>query len=164
MPTVHRQHLHGDLLKDGTVSAEKLEDGAVGADAIANNVLTGNKVDAGALDSTNVFAIPIVLRRTIAAATADTDITMPYKAEVIAVQAVKEAANGGAGDSITVKNGANAITNSLDLNTSTDGQVVGASQINPAYRVLDAAATLRISAANSTNCSCVVQIWFVRRD
>lgn len=99
----------------------------------------------------------LVIPVAIADSAGDTDITMARKVRVIDVVAVKTANNGGSGDTLTVKNGSNAITGALDLNVS-DAVVVRAGSIDDATHEISAGGTLRLTAAKNTNCACIAYV------
>lgn len=96
-----------------------------------------------------VGGVPIVFRINAAALTGDVDVVMTHKVRIIDAWCVATAA-GGASDTITVKNGATAITNAMDLNVS-DNVIVRAGTIDDAQHEIDAAGTLRISGASAVN-------------
>jgi hypothetical protein len=96
--------------------------------------------------------------------TADKDITLTHKTRITDVVVVKTAAAGGASDTITVKNGATAITNAMDINVA-DKTVVRAGTIDDAQHDVAAAGTLRITKtkASAANVACLVYVFGVRR-
>lgn len=111
-------------------------------------VLTG--ADAAVVANANVIGgIPVVHRILASALTGDVDVTLTHKTRIIDVVCIATAA-GGAGDTITVKNGSTAITNAIDLNVS-DQVVVRAGTIDDAAHEIAAAGTLRISGASGVN-------------
>jgi hypothetical protein len=96
--------------------------------------------------------------------TADVDVTLTHKTEVTSIEVIKKAAAGGASDTITVKNGATAITNAMDINVA-DKIVVRPSTIDDAATVISAAGTLRVTRtkASAANVACRVIVRGVRR-
>lgn len=96
--------------------------------------------------------------------TADKDITVNDKFEVTRVEVVKTTAAGGANDKITVKNGATAITDAMDINIA-DKAIVRAGTIDDAASVIAAAGTLRVTKtkASAANVACRVLVYGVRR-
>jgi hypothetical protein len=101
-----------------------------------------------------VGGIPILYRITATALTGDVDVVLTYKSRVLDVWCVGTAA-GGAGDTITVKNGSTAITNAIDMNVS-DKVLVRAGTIDDAQHEIDAAGTLKISGASGVTCEVYV--------
>lgn len=112
-------------------------------------------------DDNVIGGIPVVHRIDIADGAGDTDVTLTHKTRVIDAWAVKTAANGGAGDTVQVKNSATAITDALDLNVS-DTAIVRAGTISDASHEIAAAGTLRVTAANATNNACTVYVLGLR--
>jgi hypothetical protein len=132
--------------------------GANRGDIKAN--LDGNH--AGTIGDANTTAgLPVVHRIDIADGAGDTDVTADHKIRVIDAWAVKTDANGGSGDTVTVKNGSSAITDALDLNVS-DTAIARAGQIDDANHEIAADGTLKVTAANNTNNACVVYVLGVR--
>lgn len=112
-------------------------------------------------DANTQGGIPVLHRIAIADGSGDTDVVLAEKTRVIDAWAVKTAANGGAGDTVQVKNGANAITDALDLNVS-DGVVVRAGSIDDAQHEIAATGTLKVTAANATDNTCIVYVLGVK--
>lgn len=80
------------------------------------------------------------------AATGDIDIVMADKFEVVDVVCIKR--NGaGAGNTVTVKNGASAISDAIAC--ATDNAVTRAGTIDDANSVIAAAGTLRLSCTRA---------------
>lgn len=136
---------------------------------VAEVIAVENELTAG-LDGDNVKnlangslvgGIPIVIQINIADGAGDTDVVMTNKIRVIDVLAVKIAANGGASDSVTIKNGSTAITNAMSLNIN-DQVVARATSINDASHEIAAGGTLRVTAANTTNNACIVYVHAIR--
>jgi hypothetical protein len=82
-----------------------------------------------------------------AALTGDIDIPVHRALQVIDVWIVKTAA-GGAGDTITVKNDATAITDAIDGN-AVDKTIVRAGTIDDAQAIIPAGGTLTVSGASA---------------
>lgn len=101
-----------------------------------------------------VGGIPVLFRITASALTGDVDVTMTHKVRVLDVWTVQTAA-GGAGDTITVKNGATAITDAIDCNKS-DQVISRAGTINDASYEIAAAGTLRVTGASAVTCQVYV--------
>jgi len=93
--------------------------------------------------------IPVIHRINAVALTGDVDVVLVNKTRVIEVWAVHTAV-AGVGDTITVKNGANAITNALDFNVA-DQTVVRATTIDDAFHEIAAGGTLRITGASAVD-------------
>ncbi len=122
---------------------------------------------ANCADDAVLGSIPIVFIVAIAdGASADKDVVVTDKCEVIDVVVMKTGGAGGAADTITVKNGATAITNAMDINVS-DKVVVRAGTLDDAATVITAGGTLRVSMhkdiAGGDNTACKVMVHAVRR-
>jgi hypothetical protein len=97
------------------------------------------------------------------AATADYDVVLTNKTEILDVVVQKRAGAGAASNTITVKSGTNAITAALDLNVA-DQALVRAAALNDANSTIAAAGTLRVSAVKSGgNAACLVTVIGIRR-
>jgi hypothetical protein len=110
----------------------------------------------------NTLPVPMVLiTKSIANATADTDITLNATyggIQITGVRCVKAAASSTGGDAtITVKSTANAITDAIPLSGITAGMPKDAALYVPAYSGIPSGGILRISAAKSTgDAACTV--------
>lgn len=111
----------------------------------------------GGVEVVTVVAVPD-------AATGDVDVVLTHKTEVLSVEVIKTGAAGGASDTITVKNGATAITDAMDINVA-DKTVVRPTTIDDAQTVIAAAGTLRVTRtkASGANAACRVIVRGVRR-
>lgn len=90
----------------------------------------------------------VAFTRNIAdAASADYDIVMAEKVEVLDVVVEKRGGAGGAADTVTVKNGATAITDAIDINDA-DKTISRPTTIDDAQATINAGGTLRISVNN----------------
>lgn len=98
--------------------------------------------------------IPVLFRITASALTGDVDVVMTHKIRVLDVWCVQTAA-GGAGDTITVKSTANAITDAIDCNKS-DAVISRAGTIDDANHEIAAAGILRVSGASAVTCQVYV--------
>ncbi len=96
-------------------------------------------------------------------ATGDVDVVLTHKTRVVDVEVIKTAGAGGASDTITVKNGATAITDAMSINVS-DKTVVRAGTIDDASYEIAAAGTLRVTRTkvSGANVACVVRVMGLR--
>ena len=174
MPNVRESMIHDDA-----VTAAKIKDGAVSGSALASGSVTEAKLGTAAVTSTKIAesavapfnvantatsGVGMAYTVTIAVpdAAGDVDVTIPYKSEVIDVQTLKRGGAGGAGDTLTIKNLATAITNAISLNTA-DNTRTHATTIDDATSTISAAGTLRATAAKASDCECTVIVTLVRR-
>jgi len=120
-------------------------------------------IETGAIaDANTVGQAPVIHRVAVADAAGDTDVTLEHKTRVIDVWAVKVGGDGSTGgDTVQVKNGANAITDAISLGVS-DKDIARASQIDDAYHEIAAGGTLRVTAAKDSDCQCVVYVQGIR--
>ena len=90
---------------------------------------------------------PVVYTKYVADhATQDIDLVISEKIEVIDAVVQKRDADAGANaNTVTVKNGANAITDAMSLNNKTDKSLVRAGTIDDANSTIDAGGNLRIT-------------------
>ena len=92
------------------------------------------------------------------------DWTTPanFDVEVVAVE-LKKGVAGGAGDTHTVQNGANVITNAMDTNVAAD-VIVRPTLINRANSELAGGSTLRVVVADggAGNTGCEIDIYWRR--
>lgn len=125
--------------------------------------LTGSSIKPPVVADANVVGgIAVVHRIAVAnGSTANTDVVLTNKTHIFDVVVIKTAGAGGASDTITVKNGTNAITNAMDINVA-DKAVVRASTIDDAYYEIAAGGTLRVAmvngAAGGNNTACEVVV------
>jgi len=122
-------------------------DSAVTAAKMAADGLTGVKT-ATVADANTVGGIPVVYRVKATALTGDVDVVVAEKIRVSHVVTVNAGGAGGAGDTITVKNGATAITDAIDCNKA-DKVVTRVGTINDAQHEIAAAGTLRVTGASA---------------
>lgn len=93
--------------------------------------------------------LPLVFPLTVSSgANGDQDITVTPKIRVIDAWLVMKGA-GTAGSTVTVKNGATAITDVLDVSAKGDKEIVRFTTIDDAQMDIAAAGTLRISHAST---------------
>lgn len=128
-------------------------------------VLTGGAVVPPPVADDNLVAgVPVVHRLSIAdQATGNVDYVVANKIRVIDAWCVKEAADGHATeDTITVQNGANAITDAMAIGANNDTSITRAATINDANQEIAAGGTLRISvvkgASGGNNTQCQVYV------
>ena len=109
-----------------------------------------------------LLIIPVVVPN---AASTDTDVTLDSdqgKLRVVDVKAVKIGGNGGASNTITVKNGSDAITDALDMDV-VDKTEVRSGTIDDANHEIAAVGTLRVTHVKSAgNSNAIVYVTCVR--
>jgi len=95
---------------------------------------------------------------------ADIDVVLTDKTEVLDVWVRKENGAGGAADTITVKNGATAITDAMDINKA-DKTITRVATIDDAQATIAAGGTLRIAMVNGGghDTTCTVYVRGIRR-
>lgn len=96
------------------------------------------------------------------AASADYDRVVADQFEVIDVLVQKRGGAGGAAGTVTVKNGANAISDAIDINDA-DVLLSRAASINDANSTIAAGGTLRVSIVDSSNSAVLVTVLGVVR-
>lgn len=109
-------------------------------------------------DGSPVPGVPAVFSVVIADASGDTDVVVSGAWRVINVTVLKTATAGGASDTITVKKGASAITEAIDINVA-DKKHVMATDIDDANATFASGDTLKVTAAKSTNVASVVYVY-----
>lgn len=128
----------------------------------ATALLTGLHA-AVAADANVIGGLPVLHTFNIAnAATADYDIILTHKTEITDILVVK---TSGAGVAVTatVKNGANAITDAINLAVA-DQTLARPLTIDDAFNTIAAAGTLRVSIARTTgDAGCKVFVRGIRR-
>lgn len=123
----------------------------------ANGAVVANLGDAAVIGG-----IPIVFTVAIADASADTDVVMTHKVKILDFWFLNTGIAAHAStDTVTLKNGASAISNAV-AKTATVNAVVRAGTLNPANTTINAAGTLRITAAKTTNVAGVAHVLAVR--
>lgn len=116
---------------------------------IKNAVITADKMAtsaAAAGGSTLAPGIPVVVALTIPDAAGDVDFVLPYKATVVDIVGV-QVGTGNAGNSWTVKNGANVISSAL--NNASDTGVSRPTTLNPANATIALGGTLRVTVVKA---------------
>lgn len=140
----------------GSITAAQLAAGA------AAEGIYGTQVRLVA-DANVIGGVPVLHRIDVAdGVTGDVDVTLTHKTRVVEAWLVKTAGAGGANDTITVKNGATAITDAMSINVA-DKVVVRAGTIDDAQHEIAAGGTLRVTRTKVTaNVACVVYVLGVR--
>lgn len=107
----------------------------------------------GGVEVVHIIAIPTGI-------SADKDVVLTDKTEILDVKVLKQNGAGGAADTITVKNGATAITDAMDINKA-DKTITSAATYDDAQTVILAGGTLRVSMINGgghdTTCRVIVR-------
>lgn len=148
-----------DKLANNAVTTDKIEDGAVTADKLANNSVYSPSIATVADNNAGqMITVPLALPNVAG----DVDVVLPFKAEVVGVQAWKRGAPGGAGDTVTIKNGATAITNAISLNI-VDNAPATASTLDDAASTIASGGTLRATVAKATNTQALVLVQLIKR-
>lgn len=96
------------------------------------------------------------------AASADYDVVVKDTIEVLDVLVQKRGGAGGAAGTVTVKNGATAISDAIDINDA-DKLLSRASTIDDAQSTIAAGGTLRVSMADSANSAVLVTVFCIVR-
>lgn len=116
---------------------------------VADGALTGTKL-ATVADANVVGGIPVLFRIDIAAgANGNTDVISTHKIRVIDAWHVLRGAGVGS-ETLQVKNGANAITDTMAASGS-DKAVVRAASLDDAYWEIAAGGTLRVTSAGGVS-------------
>ena len=154
MPNVRKSMLHTSIVTaanivDATITAAKLAPSSLTVGNVASAALTGIGLAVCA-----TFEIPNTA--------GDYDLVIPLKIEFSDMTAVKTTGNGGAGDTVRLKNGATVISDALSLNAVT-GSIVWAGAMDPTQNIVAAGGTLRVTAVKATNCACHVTVYGVVR-
>jgi hypothetical protein len=107
-----------------------------------------------------IGSIPVVHRITVpAGTTGDVDVVLTHKTFVTDVMLIKTTAAGGGAGTITVKNGATAITDAMSIDIA-DKVIARAGTIDDASNAIAAAGTLRVTRTRtaSSDESCIVLV------
>lgn len=115
-------------------------------------------------DKNAIGGLRVAHRVTVAdGATADIDVVLTHKTRVVEVLVIKTGAAGGVSDTITVKNGANAISDAIDINVA-DKTVKRAGTIDDANYEIAAGGTLRVTRTKTSaaNVACEVVVLGLR--
>ena len=138
-----------DIAQTEVIGTNELQAEAVTQAKIAAASLTGTV--AALVAASNVIGGIPVIHYILAdqAGGADKDVVLTHKTRVLQVIAINKAA-GGAGDGVTIKNGATAITDLIDMN-AVDQTTKFATTIDDAAQDIAAGGTLRVTKANGAN-------------
>lgn len=114
---------------------------------------------------TGVGALLVYTRQIADAATADYDVVITEKVEIIDVIVQKRStAAGSNANTVQVKNAGNAISNAISINGAADQAIVRAGSIDDSQSTIDAGGTLRVTVTKAGGDAAVgVQIIAVRR-
>lgn len=154
-PTALNAKTSGQILVgDGTDLVSVAVSGDVtlaanGAVTIANTQhVAGDQVE-NVANANVVGGVPLVHRVTLpSGANADTDVTLTHKTLVVDFWFALKGA-GTAGSTVTLKNGATAISDAIDASAGGDRDVFRAAEIDDAQDEIAAAGTLRITHASA---------------
>ncbi len=172
--TIRRVDTAGVWVEFGSVNGTSLAAEITSRQALATDLAssTGTTL-AGVLKGTQVAtvatgnvvgAVPVEHLITVAdGATADIDAVLTHKTLVTGVTVIKGQAAGGAGDTITVKNTATAITDAMSINVAAK-TVVRMGTCDDAQSTINAGGTLRITRtkASVANVGCTVIVHGLR--
>lgn len=148
-----------------TLGTETLQNKAIDGD---DNTLTDvgvtvtKAITVGTSGVPPVPGIPFTIVGTIGNATETITYQAPCNLRVLDVRGYKTNGNGGAGDTVTIKNAGNAITDAIDLQIN-DLLVFEAASYDDAQVEVNSGANITIVSNDATDPSCVVQITCVRR-
>lgn len=129
--------------------------------------LVGQLVDGANLknvaNANPVGGVPVVHRIDVPdGATGDIDVVLTHKTRVIDAHVVKTVANGGAVNTVQVKNGANPITDAMSININ-DQAIARAASIDDAQHEIAAGGTLRVTRTKAGgNAACIVYVRGIR--
>src|SRR4051812_44416737 len=114
---------------------------AIGARATTSaNVADNNPI--GGQEIIHIIDVPD-------AATANVDVTVVHKFEVMSMVVVKKAGAGGASDTIQLKNGTSAISNAISINVA-DQTVISPGTLDDSQTVIAAGGTLRAACTKAS--------------
>lgn len=152
-------YIRNRFIKNAVITSDKLVAGTIIAASLADNILAGSKLAnvtyvAGAGTASAVVpGVPCVVALTIAdAATADYLFTIPFKANVIDATVVQIGA-GNAGNSVTLKNAADAITNGM--NNASDKGISRATTLDTTKNTISAGANLTVAVVKAGGAAAV---------
>jgi len=140
------------------ITTYRILDATVDTDDIADDAVTLAKVKDASLDGTiakevaddNAIGGMVVVHRIELAsgADADHDVTLTHKERVLDAWVALKGA-GTAGSIVTFKNGANAISDAIDVSGGGDKDVFRIGEIDDAQHEIAAGGTLRVSTAST---------------
>ena len=143
------------------VTTAKIADANVTLAKLAAECVSGAKV-AESADGDVLGAVDLLYHKTIADASADTDIIVTSKIRVVDAWIINTGiAAHATTDTITFKNGTNAITDAI-AKTATVNAIRRASTFDPARWDIADGGTLRITAAKTTNVACEAYVRGIR--
>lgn len=151
------------FIRYGEVITEHLAAGAVTGSKLAANSVDGSKLvnvaTYNADATTPTLGSPVVVPYLFADGTATINVTMPFKARVIAVSHLKVAANAAGNNTLQVFNGANAITGATVLSVN-DGVLTSSGfTIDDAQMEIASGGVLRVTSTKvGTNSACIVYV------
>lgn len=157
------KRIDADNIRDGSLTAGLFADGSVTQAKDAPNSRDGT-IAANVADNAEIAGFKLVHTIAVpAGATGDINVTVTHRVRVIDVHMVKRNAAGGGAGTITVKNGANPITNAMSIDVA-DQTIVAAATIDDAQRDIAAGGTLRVTRTRtaSTDETCDVYVEVVR--
>lgn len=145
---------------NGDIVFKKKSDGTELLKFTATGIQSSTPVKPANVASAQVTpGTPVVYRIDVAdAVTGDVDVVLTYRTRVLDVLVIKTGTDGASGNLITVKNGANAITDAIDMDV-TDKAVKRSATIDDAYHEIAAAGTLRVTRTKAGgNAACEVYV------
>jgi len=131
---------------------------------IIEGSIATNNLDANAMASRadqNVLGREALVYRAAVAGVGNTDVTLQQAVRVLAVWCVKTGGAGAGGDTITVSNGASAITNAMVTNVA-DTTVVRATSVDRTNANIAAGGTLRYTGAGAATNAAIVYVLAAR--
>jgi hypothetical protein len=153
MPYIRRQFIH-----NGEVTAPKLEANAFDGAIVANTTPV-------APSGTSAPVMPLVVILNTPDASGDTTYVLPFKCRIVGVAVQKiNAATGAFTHTVTLKNGANAVTNASSFTSNARGHTNYVSVIDDTYSTFNAgvSATLTVVKGAGGNAEFAVVVTLVR--
>lgn len=140
----------GASIANDAIDSEHYAAGSIDAEHIASDILTADKVADVADDNATAGIVCVHVIDVAGGPDANEDITVSDKFEVLGVFARLDGA-GTPGSTLTVKNGANAISDAIDCSSAGDTDLVYAGEIDNANSVIAANGTLRATIASTSS-------------